>query len=78
MLCFPYMFVADYEDLKLLGLTVATDETDGFKRFMRSADIFNIQIKVGYLVFIKFSKNQTSNEQATSLIFTFKQRGHCE
>ena len=53
------VFVADYENLKLLGLTVATDETDGFKRLMRSADIFNIQIKVGHLVLIKFSKNQT-------------------
>ncbi|XP_028394041.1 multifunctional procollagen lysine hydroxylase and glycosyltransferase LH3-like [Dendronephthya gigantea] len=36
----------DPERLKLLGLTVATDETDGFKRFMRSADIFDIPIKV--------------------------------
>jgi hypothetical protein len=48
-----------------LGLTVATDETDGFKRFMRSADIYNIKIKVGYLIFFKFPQNQTSNEQST-------------
>ena len=36
----------DQNGLKLLGLTVATDETDGFKRFMRSAGIFDIPIKV--------------------------------
>ncbi|CAB3978182.1 procollagen-lysine,2-oxoglutarate 5-dioxygenase 3-like [Paramuricea clavata] len=36
----------DQNGLKLWGLTVATDETDGFKRFMRSADIYNIKIKV--------------------------------
>ena len=32
--------------LKLVTLTVATDETDGFKRFMRSANIFDIPVKV--------------------------------
>lgn len=31
---------------KLLVLTVATKETDGFKRFMRSARHFNYTIKV--------------------------------
>lgn len=31
---------------KLLVLTVATKETDGFKRFMRSARYFNYTIKV--------------------------------
>ncbi|KAK9501159.1 hypothetical protein O3M35_002249 [Rhynocoris fuscipes] len=29
-----------------LVLTVATDETDGYKRFMRSADVYNIPVKV--------------------------------
>lgn len=34
------------EELKLLALTVATDETDGYKRFMRSAKANNIDVKV--------------------------------
>lgn len=33
---------------KLLVLTVATKETDGFKRFMRSARHFNYTIKVHF------------------------------
>ena len=35
-----------HEGLQLIGITVATDETDGFKRFMRSADLFNVKVKV--------------------------------
>ena len=63
MLC---LLNSDQEDLKLLGLTVATDETDGFKRFMRSADIFNLPIKVTCLmVFVEFCRNRASNEQLT-------------
>lgn len=31
---------------KLLVLTVATEETDGFLRFMRSANYFNYTVKV--------------------------------
>lgn len=37
---------------KLLVLTVATKETDGFLRFMQSADFFNYTVKVGYCHFI--------------------------
>lgn len=32
---------------KLLVLTVATEETDGFQRFMQSAQYFNYSVKVG-------------------------------
>lgn len=31
---------------KLLVLTVATEETDGFQRFMKSANYFNYTVKV--------------------------------
>ncbi|KAJ7393603.1 Procollagen-lysine,2-oxoglutarate 5-dioxygenase 1 [Desmophyllum pertusum] len=34
------------DELKLLAITVATDETDGYKRFMRSAKVNNIDVKV--------------------------------
>ena len=32
--------------LRLLALTVATEETDGYKRFMKSAKTNNIDVKV--------------------------------
>lgn len=38
MLCLPE---------KLLVVTVATKETDGFRRFLRSAKHFNYTVKVG-------------------------------
>ena len=34
------------DELRLLALTVATDETDGYKRFIRSAKANNIDVKV--------------------------------
>ena len=34
------------DELRLLAITVATDETDGYKRFMRSAKNNNIDVKV--------------------------------
>lgn len=34
------------DELRLLAITVATDETDGYKRFMRSAKDNNIDVKV--------------------------------
>lgn len=34
------------DGLRLLAITVATDETDGYKRFMRSAKVKNIDVKV--------------------------------
>lgn len=37
-LCFPE---------KLLVLTVATEETDGFQRFLQSARYFNYSVEVG-------------------------------
>uniref|UniRef100_A0A8B9RBR6 Procollagen-lysine,2-oxoglutarate 5-dioxygenase 1 n=1 Tax=Astyanax mexicanus TaxID=7994 RepID=A0A8B9RBR6_ASTMX len=40
----PHMAYLNYT--KLLVLTVATKETDGFKRFMRSAQHFNYTVKV--------------------------------
>lgn len=33
---------------KLIVVTVATKETDGFKRFLRSAKHFNYTVKVGH------------------------------
>ncbi|KAG8180910.1 hypothetical protein JTE90_020138 [Oedothorax gibbosus] len=41
-----FSFVQSQDDPKLLVLTVATDETDGFKRFMRSARIYGIDVEV--------------------------------
>uniref|UniRef100_A0A8C7KLT6 procollagen-lysine 5-dioxygenase n=1 Tax=Oncorhynchus kisutch TaxID=8019 RepID=A0A8C7KLT6_ONCKI len=40
MFCFPFF------PEKLLVLTVATQETDGYRRFMQSADYFNYTVKV--------------------------------
>lgn len=31
---------------ELLVLTVATEETDGFKRYMRSARVYGLNVKV--------------------------------
>ena len=36
------------EDLKLLVLTVATEATDGYERFMRSCRANNIDVKVWF------------------------------
>lgn len=41
---FPFVF-AD----KLLVITVATKESDGFHRFMQSAQYFNYTVKVWYI-----------------------------
>lgn len=38
--------VIGLDELTLLAITVATDETDGYKRFMRSAKANNIDVKV--------------------------------
>ena len=40
------IFYAAEDDLKLQVVTIATDETDGFKRFMRSAKIFDLDVEV--------------------------------
>lgn len=44
LMVFPSVF-AD----KLLVITVATKETDGFHRFMQSAKYFNYTVKVWYI-----------------------------
>ena len=36
------------DELRLLALTVATDETDGYKRFMKSAKANHIDVKVSF------------------------------
>ena len=33
--------------LQLKVVTIATNETDGFQRFMRSAEMFDIDVEVG-------------------------------
>jgi len=38
------------DELKLLAITVATDKTDGYKRFMRSAKSNNIDVKVSLII----------------------------
>lgn len=77
MLCLTIMLSTDHEDLKLLGLTVATEETDGFKRFMRSADIFNLPIKVNCLAsFVDFCQSQASNEQLTCRAYSHGTKRH--
>lgn len=42
----PYNLFYILIDLKLVVVTVATKSTDGFKRFMRSCKIYNIDVKV--------------------------------
>ena len=34
------------EELKLRVVTIATSETDGYKRFMRSAKLFDLNVEV--------------------------------
>lgn len=41
-----FWFLTGTDELRLLAITVATDETDGYKRFMRSAKVNNIDVKV--------------------------------
>lgn len=41
-----FLVLAGTDELRLLAITVATDETDGYKRFMRSAKVNNIDVKV--------------------------------
>lgn len=35
------------DQLRLKVVTIATNETDGYKRFMRSAKLFGIDVEVG-------------------------------
>ncbi|XP_066297450.1 procollagen-lysine,2-oxoglutarate 5-dioxygenase 1-like isoform X3 [Branchiostoma lanceolatum] len=46
LLCRVSSGSSSQEERKFVTFTVATDETDGFKRFMRSADRYNIQVQV--------------------------------
>ena len=41
------IFCKSAEGLRLKVVTIATDETDGYKRFMRSAKMFDIDVEVG-------------------------------
>ena len=43
---FVFDVPSDPQDLEFLVVTVATDETDGYKRFMRSCNAYNISVKV--------------------------------
>lgn len=40
------------DELRLLALTVATDETDGYKRFMKSAKANHIDVKVSLIIYL--------------------------
>ena len=44
-----FVDVSNFVDDDLLVITVATDETDGFRRFMRSARKYNLNVTVGYM-----------------------------
>lgn len=44
--------MSDPKDLKLLVVTVATDETDGYQRFMKSCKHFNFNVKVSIYVYV--------------------------
>ncbi|KFM79073.1 Procollagen-lysine,2-oxoglutarate 5-dioxygenase 3, partial [Stegodyphus mimosarum] len=46
LLCLSIRFTASKDEPKLLVLTVATEETDGFKRFLRSAKVYGINVEV--------------------------------
>ena len=37
------------DELKLKVVTIATNETDGYERFMRSAELFGIDVQVRWL-----------------------------
>ena len=43
------------DKLKLRVVTIATSETDGYQRFMRSAKLFNLDVEVRQTM----SKNKT-------------------
>ena len=38
--------ISDAKDLKLVVVTVATEQTDGYKRFMKSCRLNNLDVKV--------------------------------
>ena len=38
------------EDLRLRVVTIATSETDGYQRFIRSARLFDLDVEVGALL----------------------------
>ena len=42
-------FVLCAGELRLKVVTIATDETDGYKRFLRSTQMFGIDVEVGEL-----------------------------
>lgn len=47
LLCCGFIkFILAASEPKLLVLTVATEETDGYKRFMRSANVYGINVEV--------------------------------
>ena len=68
----------------MITFTIATDETDGFNRFMRSADIFGIPVRVNKrnVILLFFSKlnsklpfRDASNEHLNGRVA--RQRRHC-
>lgn len=40
------------DELRLQVVTVATSETDGYERFMRSARLFDLDVEVSFTVYI--------------------------
>jgi len=59
------------DELNLLAITVATDETDGYKRFMRSAKSNNIDVKVSLIIhtFIEIDLDQLRKLADELIIF---------
>lgn len=46
LLCLALAALTVRGELQLQVVTIATEETDGFKRFMRSADLFDLNVRV--------------------------------
>ena len=45
--CHLLMILIPADNLRLKVVTIATNETDGYKRFMRSAKNFDLDVEVG-------------------------------
>lgn len=43
-------FLHSADDLRLQIVTIATEETDGYHRFMRSARLFDLNVEVMFII----------------------------
>lgn len=50
VICIGLLITLCADDLRLQIVTIATEETDGYHRFMRSARLFDLNVEVMFII----------------------------